>query len=178
MMAKKVIMNSETIAQTVSRITEEVISRNRDYEQLVFVGIRTRGIYLAQRLAKQVENITGIKPPLGTLDISLYRDDLQIKREWPELKKTDIPFTIDRKAVILVDDVIFTGRTSRAAIEAIMDFGRPSSIQLAVLVDRGHRELPIQADYIGNSIDTNKNEKVKVLLSETDGKDEVIINKV
>jgi len=177
MMAKKVIMNSETIAQTVSRITEEVISRNRDYEQLVFVGIRTRGIYLAQRLAKQVENITGIKPPLGTLDISLYRDDLQIKREWPELKKTDIPFTIDRKAVILVDDVIFTGRTSRAAIEAIMDFGRPSSIQLAVLVDRGHRELPIQADYIGNSIDTNKNEKVKVLLSETDGKDEVIINK-
>lgn len=177
MMAKTVIMNSETIAETVSRITEEIISRNRDHKQLVFVGIRTRGIYLAQRLAKQVQHITGIKPPLGTLDISLYRDDLQIKREWPELKKTDIPFTIDRKTVILVDDVIFTGRTSRAAIEAIMDFGRPSSIQLVVLVDRGHRELPIQADYIGNRIVTDKNEKVKVLLSETDGKDEVIINK-
>jgi len=176
-MAKKVIMDSETIAQTVSRITDEIISRNRDSRQLVVVGIRTRGIYLAQRLAEQVRNITGIKPPLGTLDISLYRDDLQIKREWPELKKTDIPFTIDRKTVILVDDVIFTGRTSRAAIEAIMDFGRPSSIQLAVLVDRGHRELPIQPDYVGNKINTNKDEKVKVLLDETDGKDEVIVNK-
>lgn len=170
-------MDSETIAQTVSRITDEIISRNRDSGQLVVVGIRTRGIYLAQRLAEQLKSITGIKPPLGTLDISLYRDDLQIKREWPELKKTDIPFTIDRKTVILVDDVIFTGRTSRAAIEAIMDFGRPSSIQLAVLVDRGHRELPIQADYIGKRIDTNKNEKVRVLLNETDGKDEVLINK-
>lgn len=170
-------MDSATIAQTVSRITDEIISRNRDSGQLVVVGIRTRGIYLAQRLAEQVKNITGIKPPLGTLDISLYRDDLQIKREWPELKKTDIPFTIDRKTVILVDDVIFTGRTSRAAIEAIMDFGRPSSIQLAVLVDRGHRELPIQADYVGNKINTNKDEKVKVLLNETDGKDEVIVNK-
>lgn len=169
-------MDSETIAQTVSRITDEIISTNRDSGQLVVVGIRTRGIYLAQRLAEQLKNITGIKPPLGTLDISLYRDDLQIKREWPELKKTDIPFTIDRKTVILVDDVIFTGRTSRAAIEAIMDFGRPSSIQLAVLVDRGHRELPIQADYIGKKIDTNKNEKVRVLLNETDGKDEVLIN--
>jgi pyrimidine operon attenuation protein / uracil phosphoribosyltransferase len=176
-MAKKVIMNSGTIAQTVSRITDEIISRNRGSKQLVVVGIRTRGIYLAQRLAEQVKNITGIKPPLGTLDISLYRDDLQIKREWPELKKTDIPFTIDRKIVILVDDVIFTGRTSRAAIEAIMDFGRPSSIQLAVLVDRGHRELPIQADYVGKKIDTNKHEKVSVLLNETDGKDEVIIDK-
>ncbi|HEX9665160.1 MAG TPA: bifunctional pyr operon transcriptional regulator/uracil phosphoribosyltransferase PyrR [Thermodesulfobacteriota bacterium] len=175
-MAKKVIMDSETIAQTVSRITDEIISTNRDSGELVVVGIRTRGIYLAQRLAEQLKNITGIKPPLGTLDISLYRDDLQIKREWPELKKTDIPFTIDRKTVILVDDVIFTGRTSRAAIEAIMDFGRPSSIQLAVLVDRGHRELPIQADYIGKKIDTNKNEKVRVLLNETDGKDEVLIN--
>jgi len=169
-------MDSETIAQTVSRITDEIISTNRDSGELVVVGIRTRGIYLAQRLAEQLKNITGIKPPLGTLDISLYRDDLQIKREWPELKKTDIPFTIDRKTVILVDDVIFTGRTSRAAIEAIMDFGRPSSIQLAVLVDRGHRELPIQADYIGKKIDTNKNEKVRVLLNETDGKDEVLIN--
>ena len=170
-------MDSETIAQTVSRITDEIISRNRDSGQLVVVGIRTRGIYLAQRLAEQVRNITGIKPPLGTLDISLYRDDLQIKREWPELKKTDIPFTIDRKTVILVDDVIFTGRTSRAAIEAIMDFGRPSSIQLAVLVDRGHRELPIQPDYVGKRINTNKDEKVKVLLDETDGKDEVLVNK-
>ena len=170
-------MDSETIAQTVSRITDEINSRNPDSGQLVFVGIRTRGVYLAQRLAEQVRNITGIKPPLGTLDISLYRDDLQIKREWPELKKTDIPFTIDRRTVILVDDVIFTGRTSRAAIEAIMDFGRPSSIQLAVLVDRGHRELPIQPDYVGNQINTNKDEKVKVLLDETDGKDEVIVNK-
>jgi pyrimidine operon attenuation protein / uracil phosphoribosyltransferase len=176
-MAKKVIMNSEAIAQTVSRITDEVISRNRDSKHLVVVGIRTRGIYLAQRLAQQVKNITGIKPPLGTLDISLYRDDLQLKREWPELKKTDIPFTIEQRTVILVDDVIFTGRTSRAAIEAIMDFGRPSSIQLAVLVDRGHRELPIQADYIGRKIDTNKHEKVRVLLNETDGKDEVTIDK-
>jgi pyrimidine operon attenuation protein/uracil phosphoribosyltransferase len=176
-MAKKVIMDSATIAQSVSRITDEIISRNRDSGQLVVVGIRTRGIYLAKRLAEQVRNITGIEPPLGTLDISLYRDDLQIKREWPELKKTDIPFSIERKTVILVDDVIFTGRTSRAAIEAIMDFGRPSSIQLAVLVDRGHRELPIQADYVGNKFNTNKDEKVKVLLNETDGREEVIISK-
>lgn len=175
-MARKVIMDSGTISKTVSRITNEIISKNHDSEQLVLVGIRTRGIYLAQRLAEQLENVTGIRPPLGTLDISLYRDDLQIKREWPELKKTDIPFTIDRKAVILVDDVIFTGRTCRAAIEAIMDFGRPSSIQLAVLVDRGHRELPIQPDYVGNKFNTRKNEKVKVLLNETDGKDEVVIN--
>lgn len=175
-MAKKVIMDSETIAENVSRITNEIISKNHDSEQLVFVGIRTRGIYLARRLAEQVDNITGMAPPLGTLDISLYRDDLKIKREWPELKKTDIPFTIDRKTVILVDDVIFTGRTCRAAIEAIMDFGRPSSIQLAVLVDRGHRELPIQPDYVGYRFDTSKDEKVKVLLNETDGKDEVVIN--
>ena len=175
-MARKVIMDSGTISKTVSRITNEIISKNHDSEQLVLVGIRTRGIYLAQRLAEQLENVTGIRPPLGTLDISLYRDDLQIKREWPELKKTDIPFTIERKTVILVDDVIFTGRTCRAAIEAIMDFGRPSSIQLAVLVDRGHRELPIQPDYVGNKFSTRKNEKVKVHLKETDGKDEVVIN--
>lgn len=176
-MAKKIVMTSEDIKRTVSRMTDEIISRNGDPQQLVVVGIRTRGVYLAKRLAERVKKLTRVRPPLGTLDISLYRDDLQIKREWPELKKTDIPFPIERKVVILVDDVIFTGRTSRAAIEAIMDFGRPSSIQLAVLVDRGHRELPIQADYVGKKIDTDKNEKVSVLLNETDGMDEVIVGR-
>jgi len=175
-MAGKVLMNSETMTETVTRITREILERNPDANKLVIVGIRTRGIHLARRLADQIEKKTGIKPPLGTLDISLYRDDLGIKDEWPELKKTDIPFTVDKKSVILVDDVIFTGRTSRAAIEAIMDFGRPSIIQLAVLVDRGHRELPIQADYTGNRIDTNTGEKVKVLLRETDGTDAVVVS--
>ncbi len=175
-MAGKVLMNSETMTETVTRITREILERNPDANKLVIVGIRTRGIHLARRLADQIEKKTGIKPPLGTLDISLYRDDLGIKDEWPELKKTDIPFTVDKKSVILVDDVIFTGRTSRAAIEAIMDFGRPSIIQLAVLVDRGHRELHIQADYTGNRIDTNTGEKVKVLLSETDGTDAVVVS--
>ena len=174
-MATKVLMNSESITKTVTRITREILERNHDANQIVVVGIRTRGIHLARRLADQIENKTGIKPPLGTLDISLYRDDLRIKDEWPELKKTDIPFKVDKKNVILVDDVLFTGRTSRAAIEAIMDYGRPMTIQLAVLIDRGHRELPIQADYLGNSIETNTAEKVKVLLRETDGTDEVVI---
>jgi len=176
-MAEKVLMNSESITKTVTRITREILKRNEDANKMVVVGIRTRGIPLARRLVDQIEKKTGTKIPLGTLDISLYRDDLRIKDELPELKKTDIPFTVDRKSVILVDDVIFTGRTSRAAIEAVMDFGRPSTIQLAVLIDRGHRELPIQADYIGSTIDTDTGEKVKVLLSETNGTDMVVVSR-
>ncbi len=176
-MAEKVLMNSESITKTVTRITREILKRNEDANKMVVVGIRTRGIPLARRLVDQIEKKTGTKIPLGTLDISLYRDDLRIKDELPELKKTDIPFTVDRKSVILVDDVIFTGRTSRAAIEAVMDFGRPSTIQLVVLIDRGHRELPIQADYIGSTIDTDTAEKVKVLLSETDGTDMVVVSR-
>jgi len=176
-MAEKVLMNSESITKTVTRITREILKRNEDANKMVVVGIRTRGIPLARRLVDQIEKKTGTKIPLGTLDISLYRDDLRIKDELPELKKTDIPFAVDRKSVILVDDVIFTGRTSRAAIEAVMDFGRPSTIQLVVLIDRGHRELPIQADYIGSTIDTDTAEKVKVLLSETDGTDMVVVSR-
>jgi len=176
-MTEKVVMDSEKIADTISRISDQILERNPDTDDMVFVGVRTRGIHIAHRLVLKLEKKLGKRIPIGTLDISLYRDDLKIKREWPELKKTDIPFAVRGKVVILVDDVIFTGRTSRAALEAIMDYGRPSSIQLAVLVDRGHRELPIQPDFVGDEIVTKKNDDVKVLLNEVDGKDEITVER-
>jgi pyrimidine operon attenuation protein/uracil phosphoribosyltransferase len=176
-MTEKVIMDSEKIADTISRISDQILERNPVTDDMVFVGVRTRGIHIAHRLVQKLEKKLGKRIPIGTLDISLYRDDLKIKREWPELKKTDIPFAVRGKIVILVDDVIFTGRTSRAALEAIMDYGRPSSIQLAVLVDRGHRELPIQPDFVGDEIVTKKNDDVRVLLNEVDGRDEITVER-
>jgi len=175
-MSKKVIMDSQTIARTISRIANEILERNKGAKGLRIIGIRTRGIHLAGRIADKIEELEGIKPPLGTLDITLYRDDFRRKSEWPKVQKTHIPFSVEDKNVILVDDVLFTGRTTRAAIEAIMDYGRPALIQLAVLVDRrDYRELPIQADYAGIKIMTLRTEKVDVLLKETDGRDEVVV---
>ncbi len=174
-MHSKTIMDQNSVTRTISRMVNEILERNNGAEDIVIIGIRTRGVYIAERIVAEIEKLEGIKPPLGTLDITLYRDDLRQKTEWPQVKKTEIPFSVEDKKVILVDDVLYTGRTTRAAIEAIMDFGRPSSIQLAALVDRGHRELPIQADYTGSKVTTLDTDNVKVLLKETDGKDEVVI---
>lgn len=169
-------MDSRSMSRTVSRITNEILERNKGASDLVIIGIRTRGVHLAERILNQIKKLEGVEPPLGTLDITLYRDDLRRKTEWPKVKKTEIEFSVEDKVVILVDDVIYTGRTTRAALEEIMDFGRPSSIQLAVLVDRGgHRELPIQPDYAGCSLDTISTEKVRVKMKENDGSDEVLV---
>jgi pyrimidine operon attenuation protein/uracil phosphoribosyltransferase len=175
-MSGKVIMDSEAIARTIARIASEILERNRGAGDLGIIGIRTRGVYLARRIADKIEELEGIKPPIGILDITLYRDDFRRRSDWPKVQKTEIPFQVEDRNIILVDDVLYTGRTTRAAIEAIMDYGRPSSIQLAVLVDRGgYRELPIQPDYAGIRIMTLKTQKVNVLLKEIDGKDEVVV---
>jgi pyrimidine operon attenuation protein / uracil phosphoribosyltransferase len=174
-MSTKVIMDSETIARAISRIAHEILERNKGAKELRIVGIRTRGIHIARRIADKIDELEGIKPPLGTLDITLYRDDFRRRSDMPKVQKTEIPFSVEDKNVILVDDVLYTGRTTRAAIDAIMDYGRPASIQLVVLVDRGLRELPIQADYIGIKVMTLQNENVDVHLNETDGVDEVIV---
>ena len=169
-------MDSRSMSRTISRITNEILERNKGASDLVIIGIMTRGVHLAERILNQIKKLEGVEPPLGTLDITLYRDDLRRKTEWPKVKKTEIEFSVEDKVVILVDDVIYTGRTTRAALEEIMDFGRPSSIQLAVLVDRGgHRELPIQPDYAGCSLDTLSTEKVRVNMKENDGSDEVLV---
>lgn len=176
-MAKKVLMDSETIDRTIVRITSEILEKNKGAKELVVIGIRTRGVHIAERIVSRIKKLEKIDPPMGTLDITLYRDDLRRKTEWPKVEKTEIPFSVEDKKLILVDDVIYTGRTTRAALEEIMDFGRPSSIQLVAMVDRGHRELPIQADYVGIKVNTLSSEEVRVHLKETDGKDEVIVLK-
>lgn len=176
-MAKNVLMDSKDIDRAIVRITSEILEKNKGAKELVVVGIRTRGVHIAERIVKRINKIEKVKPPMGTLGITLYRDDLRRKTEFPKVEKTEIPFSVEDKEVILVDDVIYTGRTTRAAIEEIMDFGRPSSIQLVTMVDRGHRELPIQPDYVGILVNTLSSEKVRVHLKETDGKDEVIVKK-
>jgi pyrimidine operon attenuation protein / uracil phosphoribosyltransferase len=174
-MSNKTVMDADSINRTIQRIVNQIIERNNGARDLAIIGIRTRGVFIAERIAGEIEKLEDIRPPMGTLDISLYRDDLRRKTEWPKVKKTEIPFSVEDKRVILVDDVIYTGRTTRAAIEEVMDYGRPSSIQLAVLVDRGHRELPIQADYVGVKLNTLSTEEVRVHLKEADGEDEVLI---
>jgi pyrimidine operon attenuation protein/uracil phosphoribosyltransferase len=175
-MHTKVIMDSETITRALSRIAHEILERNKGAKELRIIGVRTRGIHLARRLVDKIQELEGIKPPLGTLDITLYRDDFRKRTDWPSVQKTEIPFSVEEKSVVLVDDVLYTGRTTRAAIDAIMDYGRPASIQLAVLVDRGgHRELPIQADYVGIKVMTISSQKVEVLIKELDGRDEAIV---
>ncbi|MDO8426998.1 MAG: bifunctional pyr operon transcriptional regulator/uracil phosphoribosyltransferase PyrR [Deltaproteobacteria bacterium] len=172
---KKVVLDEKSIDRALSRIAHEILERNKDPEKLVILGIPTRGYHLALRLRKKIEEIEGIAPFAGAVDATLYRDDLGIKKDQPPLKRMEIPIPIDGKVVIMVDDVLFTGRTVRAAMNALMDFGRPLAIQLAILVDRGHREFPIKADYIGKSIPTSTKEDVKVHLFEVDGVTEVII---
>lgn len=176
-MTETKIMTQEDIKRSLARITHEVIERNKNADHLVLVGMRTRGVPLARRLAANMEGLEDLKIPVGALDISLYRDDLSSLNPQPTVQYTDIPVNIDGKSVILVDDVLYTGRSARAAMDALIDLGRPQSIQLAVLVDRGHRELPIRADYVGKNMPSSRQEKVQVKLIETDGTDEVVIIK-
>ena len=167
-------MDAQEIQRAMSRIAHEVLERNRGVDDLVLVGIHTRGVILSQRLADNVKRFEGSQAPLAELDINLYRDDLQA-RESPRVRPTKLPVDIQGKRVVLVDDVLFTGRTIRAAMDALSDLGRPRQVQLAILVDRGHRELPIRADYVGKNVPTSLSEEVKVRLSETDGTEDVII---
>ena len=174
-MSKKIIMTPEDIRRTLARIAHETIERNKAIEHLILVGMRTRGVPLAKRLAANIEDFEGLKIPVGALDITPYRDDLASLNQQPVVNRTDIPVNIDGKAIVLVDDVLYTGRSTRAAMDALIDLGRPQSIQLAVLVDRGHRELPIRADYVGKNIPSSRDEEIQVRLVETDGIDEVTI---
>ena len=175
MQEKAKILDKEAIARTLVRIAHEILEKNKGTEDLCLIGIRSRGVYLAKRLAECIKQIENKEILFGALDITLYRDDLTLIASQPVVHKTEIDFDISGKNVILVDDVLYTGRTIRAALDALIDFGRPKIIQLAVLVDRGHRELPIRADYAGKNIPTSKNETVEVKLEETDGCDEVVI---
>ena len=165
------------MARTLTRIAHEILERNRGVEELALVGIRTRGVPIARRLARAIAEINNHEIPTGALDITLYRDDLMRHAVGPQpvVRSTEIPFSIDDKKILLVDDVLYTGRTIRAALDALIDFGRPKKVMLAVLVDRGHRELPIHADVIGKTVPTDANEVIKVKLAETDDEDEVLI---
>jgi pyrimidine operon attenuation protein/uracil phosphoribosyltransferase len=174
-MAKKTIMTPDDIRRTLARIAHQIIEQNKAMEHLVLVGMRTRGVPLARRLAANIESFEKLKVPVGELDISLYRDDLASLHPQPVVQRTDIPTQIDGKAIVLVDDVLFTGRSTRAAMDALIDLGRPRTIQLAVLVDRGHREMPIRPDYVGKNIPSSRHEEIQVHLAETDGADEVAI---
>lgn len=177
-MPAKTIMVQEDIRRTLARIAHEIIERNKVIEEVVLVGMHTRGVPLAQRLAASIENFSGVKVPVGTLDISPYRDDISSLEPQPVVKETHIPGDIDGKAVVLVDDVLFTGRSARAAMDALIDRGRPRLIQLAVLIDRGHREMPIRADYVGKNIPSSRHEDIQVRLKETDGTDRVAITDI
>ena len=172
-----VVMDGDRMQRTLARIAHEILERNRGVEELALVGIRTRGVPLARRLADIIRGINGHDVPTGALDITLYRDDLMRHAigAQPIVRRTEIPFSIDDKRILLVDDVLYTGRTIRAALDALIEFGRPKAIQLIVMVDRGHRELPIKADYVGKNLPTSLSESVKVHLSEIDGRDEVEI---
>jgi pyrimidine operon attenuation protein / uracil phosphoribosyltransferase len=175
MTEKSRIMDTQGITRTLKRLTHEILERNAGCEELVLVGIRNRGDVLARRILQAMSAIEGREVPYGVLDITLYRDDFQRLADSPVIGETDIPCDITDKKVVLVDDVLFTGRTIRAALDALMDFGRPSVVQLAVLIDRGHRELPIHADFVGQTVSTLKSDGVQVRLEETDGEDGVVL---
>ncbi|MBI2883380.1 MAG: bifunctional pyr operon transcriptional regulator/uracil phosphoribosyltransferase PyrR [Candidatus Methylomirabilis oxyfera] len=172
---KAQILDPQAIQRAVTRIAHEIVERNNGTEHLVLIGLRSRGVDLARRIAKELMLIAGAEPPVGALDVTLYRDDLDKVGPQPVVRKTDIPFSINEKQVVLVDDVLYTGRTIRAALDGLVDLGRPRLIQLAVLVDRGHRELPIRADYVGKNVPTSRQEQIQVLLTEEDGEDKVVI---
>ena len=172
---KAKVMDAAAIDRTLVRIAHEILEKNDGTDDLCLIGIRTRGVPLARRLAKNIEKIDGVQLPVGELDITLYRDDLTALAEQPIIHSTRMPVDIAGKHVFLVDDVLFTGRTVRAALEALVDLGRPQIVQLAVIVDRGHRELPIHADICGRNVPTSKNEVIEVRVAELDGKDEVVI---
>jgi pyrimidine operon attenuation protein / uracil phosphoribosyltransferase len=170
-----VVMDADRMARSITRIAHEVVERNRGVDNLALIGIRARGVPLAHRLAREIRTITAADIPTGALDITLYRDDLRHHAVGPQpvIRRTDVPFSIDDRIILLVDDVLYTGRTIRAAFDALIDFGRPRAIQLVALIDRGHRELPIRADYVGRNIPTARQQSVQVRLAEIDGRDEV-----
>ncbi len=174
-MPEKVIMSAEEIRRALVRIAHEVIEKNHGPEHLVFIGIYTRGATLAARIARYVKGIEDVDVPVGAIDIGPYRDDLLYLKSPPQSRPNDIPGSIAGKRVLLIDDVLYTGRSIRAAMDALVDFGRPERIQLAVLVDRGHRELPVRADYVGKNVPTSRKEEIEVRLREVDGRDEVAI---
>lgn len=175
MREKAQILDGPGISRALTRIAHEILERNKGTDGVVLVGLRSRGIELARRLSRNIKEIEGVEVPVGALDVTLYRDDLGKVGVQPVVRKTEIPFTVDQKKVVLVDDVLYTGRTIRAAMDSLMDLGRPRLIQLAVLVDRGHRELPVRADYVGKNVPTSQQEQVQVLLEEDDGVDRVVI---
>ena len=174
-MNKQIVVDASGFQRSINRLSHEIIEFNKGAESVGIVGIRTRGDFLARRIAKKISNTENIAVPIGTLGITLYRDDLRGKLLQPQLKTTDILYDIEGKNIVLVDDVLFTGRTVRSALNALMDIGRPASIQLAVMVDRGHRELPIKADYVGKNIPTSMNQQIRILMTEVDGEDGVIL---
>jgi pyrimidine operon attenuation protein/uracil phosphoribosyltransferase len=174
---ERLIMDAGDMSRALTRIAHEILERNKGVKDLALVGIRTGGVHLAHRLVKRIQAIEGVQVPIGELDITLYRDDLALRKDQPVLRKTSVPFDMADKVVVLVDDVLFTGRTIRAAMDGLMDLGRPGEIQLAVLVDRGHRQLPIKANYIGKNLPTSRDEKVEVLLEELGEDDRVVILK-
>jgi pyrimidine operon attenuation protein/uracil phosphoribosyltransferase len=171
----KVLLQAEEIRRALLRVAHEIVEHNRGASHLVLVGIQARGAPLARRLAQSIEALEGIAVPVGRLDITLYRDDLEREHFRPNVRETQIPVDLSERHVVLVDDVLYTGRTIRAAMDAVMDFGRPRTIQLAVLIDRGHRELPIRADYVGKNIPTSRAEEIELHLNETDGRDEIVL---
>ncbi len=174
-MGEKIIMESEDIRRTLARMAHEIIERNRSQGDMIFIGVHTRGVPLARRLSANLERFEQLEIPVASLDISRYRDDIPLSDRHPLTPHNDIHIDIDGHTVVLVDDVLYTGRTIRAAMDALIDLGRPKSIQLAVLVDRGHREMPIRPDYVGRNIPSSRYEEIAVHLSETDGCDEVTI---
>ena len=174
-MSARHIMTAEEIRRATIRISHEIVEKQAGTAGLALVGIQRRGVPLARRIADAIRDNEGVEVPVGALDITFYRDDLSLVAQQPVVKGTDLPFDLNGATVVLVDDVLYTGRTIRAAMDALVDFGRPQSIQLAVLVDRGHRELPIRADYVGKNLPTSRREQVQVRLAEADGVDEVVI---
>jgi pyrimidine operon attenuation protein/uracil phosphoribosyltransferase len=177
-MDKTVLMDCEGIRRALTRIAHEIVEKNKGVDNIVLVGIRTRGVPIAERLAENIEKIEGKKPPVGVLDITLYRDDLSTLAYQPIVRPTELPVDITGKIVVLVDDVLYTGRTIRAALDAVIDNGRPKTLQLAVLVDRGHRELPIRADFVGKNVPTSSKEVVSVQLQSTDEAENVILREI
>jgi pyrimidine operon attenuation protein/uracil phosphoribosyltransferase len=178
MTKKRVVMDSSQFDRSITRMACEILEKNKGSANLALIGIRTRGVPLAQRIHDKVSRMEKGQVPLGILDITLYRDDIGLRKEKPRIEKTDIPFSLDGKTVVLIDDVLFTGRTVRAAMDALIDFGRPQRIQLAVLVDRGHRELPICADIVGKDLSSSLREAVSVHLREIDQVDEIVIEEI
>lgn len=174
---ERVVLDAEAIERALTRVAHEILERNKGTDQLALVGIRSRGDHIARRLRDKIRQIENVEVPTGIIDITLYRDDLNTSQQQPEVRGTDIPFPIEGRRIVLVDDVLYTGRTIRAALDALVDFGRPRSVQLVVLVDRGHRELPIRADYVGKNLPTALNESVRVRLQESNGRDEVVISR-